>query len=242
LNYLREINAFEKQMRRQPLSTTAQLLWYKLMQFANALYWPEKFQIDNKRVLDLLNIKSLHSLIAARKELEENGYLEFIPGVKTKPSFYKLCSAAAMEAPDQIAYYGEDGAKAPDAFLSAIREDGDITRYFGWTEDAGKVVTETTEALFQEFCPEITPTPEDRRRVFYLIYQQECDEGGAWTMTFPEEKKELLAHAFEIARARHAVNWNYINGIYGKFAERGIKTREQAIEFDLNRAAGGRFL
>lgn len=242
MNYLREINAFEKQMRRQPLSTTAQLLWYKLMQFANALYWPEQFQADNKRVLELLNIKSLHSLIAARKELEENGYLEFIPGVKTKPSFYRLRSAAAMEAPDQVAYYGEESAKAPDAFLSTIREDGDITRYFGWTEAASKVVTETTEALFREFCPEITPTPEDRRRVFYLIYQQERDEDGAWSMTFPEEKKELLAHAFEIARARHAVNWNYINGIYSKFAERGIKTREQALEFDLNRAAGARFL
>lgn len=239
MNYLREINAFERQMRRQPLSTTAQLLWYKLMQFANGLYWPERFQIDNKRVLDLVNIKSLHSLIAARKELEDHGYLQFFPGVKGKPSFYRLNSAAAMEAPEQLSFFGEDEARAPDAFLNAIREEGDITRYFGWTDAAAKEVLETTQALFKEFAPEITPTPEDQRRVFYLIYEQTEHEDGTWTLTFPEKKKELLAYAFSEARARHAVNWSYINGIYTNFAKRGIKTRDEAIADSASRALSG---
>lgn len=241
MNYLREINAFEKQMRRQPLSTTAQLLWYKLMQFANGLYWPGQFQIDNARLIDLLNVKSKNTLIAARKELEDQGYLEFLPGVKGKPSFYRLKSAAAMEAPEQIAFFGMEDAQAPDAFLTAIREDGDITRYFGWTDAAGQEVRETTLALFKEFAPEITPTPEDQRRVFYLIKHQEQHEDGSWTLTFPEEAKELLAHAFDIARARHAVNWNYINGIYTNFAARGIKTREDALAYEETRNAYGHF-
>lgn len=58
MNYLLEINAFERRMRGHPLPTTAQLLWYKLMQFANRLYWPEWFSIDNDRLTATVNAGS----------------------------------------------------------------------------------------------------------------------------------------------------------------------------------------
>lgn len=42
MNYLLEINAFERRMRRVPLSRDAQLLWYKLMHLANLLIAAQK--------------------------------------------------------------------------------------------------------------------------------------------------------------------------------------------------------
>ena len=49
MNYMPELNAFAERMRRNPLSNNAQLLWYKLMDTANRLRWPETFQLDNAR-------------------------------------------------------------------------------------------------------------------------------------------------------------------------------------------------
>ena len=54
-------------------------------------------------------------------------------------------------------------------------------------------------------------------------------------MTFPREKKELLAYAFDQASMAGAVNWNYINGIYKNFYTRGIKTADDAYDFDFER-------
>ena len=44
-----EHRAFANRMRRTPLSMAAQLLWYKLMDLANSLRWPEHFSLDNSR-------------------------------------------------------------------------------------------------------------------------------------------------------------------------------------------------
>lgn len=40
-----EHRAFANRMRRTPLSMAAQLLWYKLMDLANSLRWPEHFSL-----------------------------------------------------------------------------------------------------------------------------------------------------------------------------------------------------
>ena len=45
-----EHRAFANRMRRTPLSMAAQLLWYKLMDLANSLRWPEHFALDNSRL------------------------------------------------------------------------------------------------------------------------------------------------------------------------------------------------
>jgi hypothetical protein len=91
LKYLSEINAFERRMRRAPLSVNAQLLWYKLMQFDNRLNWEPQFQIDNNRLCYLFGTKISKSVMtAARAELIEDGLLIFTPGVRGKPSTYRL--------------------------------------------------------------------------------------------------------------------------------------------------------
>ena len=55
MDFFAEIKAFDREMRRHPLPTAAQLLWYKLMTVANGLFWPEWFTVDNDRLARLLN-------------------------------------------------------------------------------------------------------------------------------------------------------------------------------------------
>ena len=81
MNYLLEINAFERKMRESPLPIAAQLMWYKLMQFCNGLRWPETFQLDTARLSELMVGSSKHTVIEARRALIEAGVLGFKPGL-----------------------------------------------------------------------------------------------------------------------------------------------------------------
>lgn len=226
MNYLLEINAFASRMRRAPLSVPAQLLWYKLMDLDNSLFWEPEFQMDTKRLAELLGASS-HTALAARNELVEAGLLSFRPGVKGKPSYYRLHSIEAEEFAHTFRNADPD---PPEDFLCEVKED--ITTYFGFTQELGAELREITAKLFAEFLPSKEPTPYDERRVFFAIKEQEQGENGDWTMTFPEEKKRLLAYAFEEARARGALNWRYIQGILNRLSARGIKSVDEAFDYE----------
>lgn len=73
------------------VSSTAQLLLRVLRELEQSIpYAFGEVQISNRRLCQLLGIKSKQTLMAARKELVEAGYIKFSPGVKGKPSIYHL--------------------------------------------------------------------------------------------------------------------------------------------------------
>ena len=195
------------------------------MDLANVLRWPDDFQLDNKRVMEMINTRSKGMALDARKELVEAGLIAFTPGVKGKPSTYHMNSVDALEGP-----YIPPGPPEDEDFLAEVKDD--ITTYFGYTEALGQELREITEKLWLEFYPKQNPTPDDVRKVFYYIKEQTHHEDGQWTMTFPEEKKELLAYAFDQARAQGKLHWGYIGGIYDNFRARGIKTVDDAMDYE----------
>lgn len=103
MNYLLEINAFNRMMRRQPLSEAAQLLWFKLMDFDNHMFWQSPFQLDNDRLAELLG-SSTNKAKTARDQLVQAGLLEFTQGVKRKPSAYRLIPPTTLEGPPSLSY------------------------------------------------------------------------------------------------------------------------------------------
>lgn len=220
MSYIDEINAFDRRMHRAPLSPIAQLLWYKLMQFSNRLHWPEDFQIDNKRLMAEINVSALHTLIAARQELVEDGLLTFTPGVRGRPSIYQLLSVEMLEGAHPELSTEND----TEDFLYEIKDD--ITGYFGYNEALGKELQQTVEAIWKEFLPGEKPSEADAREVFNYIYTQDRQEDGTVIMSFPRERKEMLAYAFEIARKKRAINWKYIGGIYQNWARANLHTMQ----------------
>lgn len=231
MNYILEINAFERRMKRQPLPTTAQLLWYKLMAFANRLHWPEWFNIDNDRLTEILNVSSEGTARNARDQLINAGYIAYEKGVKGHPGRYKLLSIAEHEYPEAYEEYQEKGR---EGLADVGWEIDDITKYFGYTEELGLELKRFTGELYEAYLPGTRPTEQDERRVFQRIYQQE-GTGSETVMAFPKERKELLAYAFEQASKANAMNWNYIDGIYRKFHERGIKNVDDAYGYEYER-------
>lgn len=228
MNYLLEINAFERKMRESPLPIAAQLMWYKLMQFCNGLRWPETFQLDTARLSELMVGSSKHTVIEARRALIEAGFLEFKPGSKKCPSTYKLISQISVEPvePDPLPEEPTD-----TEFLEVDGGSNDIRCYFGFTEDTEAELHKIASLLYQEFLPDKRPSADDERRVF-LYCMEQIGQGADRKIEFPERRKELLAYAFGVARTNGSLNWGYIDGIYRNFHERGIQTVEDAYRYD----------
>lgn len=232
MNYLLEINAFERKMRESPLPIAAQLMWYKLMQFCNGLRWPETFQLDTARLSELMVGSSKHTVIEARRALIEAGFLEFKPGSKKCPSTYKLISQISVEPvePEPLPEEPTD-----TEFLEVDGGSNDIRCYFGFTEDTEAELHKIASLLYQEFLPDKRPSADDERRVF-LYCMEQIGQGANRKIEFPERRKELLAYAFGVARTNGSLNWGYIDGIYRNFHERGIQTVEDAYRYDGLRA------
>lgn len=232
MNYLLEINAFERKMRESPLPIAAQLMWYKLMQFCNGLRWPETFQLDTARLSELMVGSSKHTVIEARRALIEAGFLEFKPGSKKCPSTYKLISQISVEPvePEPLPEEPTD-----TEFLEVDGGSNDIRCYFGFTKDTEAELHKIASLLYQEFLPDKRPSADDERRVF-LYCMEQIGQGADRKIEFPERRKELLAYAFGVARTNGSLNWGYIDGIYRNFHERGIQTVEDAYRYDGLRA------
>lgn len=233
MNYILEINAFERRMKRQPLPTTAQLLWYKLMAFANRQRWPEWFSVDNDRLTTILGAGSDQTVRKARQQLIDAGLLIYEKGVKKKPGRYKLVSIAFQEYPDAAG--SSDVYPANDRpGIEGYLED-DYTRYFGYTEAIGSEIKSVTQELLDTFRPGERATQRDELEVFHKIIDREGTGPEGTVLTVSEEKKALLVYAFEQASLAGAVNWRYINGIYRNMRIRDIKNVDQACDYDLDR-------
>jgi hypothetical protein len=233
LNYILEINAFERRMKRQPLPTTAQLLWYKLMAFANRQHWPEWFSVDNDRLTTILGAGSDQTVRKARQQLIDAGLLIYEKGVKKKPGRYKLVSIAFQEYPDAAG--SSDVYPANDRpGIEGYLED-DYTRYFGYTEAIGSEIKSVTQELLDTFRPGERATQRDELEVFHKIIDREGTGPESTVLTVSEEKKALLVYAFEQASLAGVVNWRYINGIYRNMRMRDIKNVDQACDYDFDR-------
>lgn len=97
-------------------------------------------------------------------------------------------------------------------------------------EEAGAFAVEA----FSRFCNR-PPTAVDKTRVFLALRHTSRRE-GAWEVTFPQSRKELLLYAFEAAnKAGKPGDWNYIDGVLKKLALRGIRSLSEAEEYDFAR-------
>lgn len=140
-----------------------------------------------------------------------------------------------------ISFSGDGGARAREAAESVVADymgyrNLDASMYFGVTEQDLATVAAYTDAIFAKLAKR-PPTDADRANVFQVIHQSHHDEqAGTWTVSFPQDRIELLMYAFEqAALAGKPGDWKYINGVLGRLAQRGLTTLSQAEMYDLDR-------
>lgn len=92
MNYLYEINAFERWLETNYLPTGSQLLWYKLIGLFNRCGWQEWIVVDNRTLMALMQIKRTETFVDLRNKLIEAELIEYNKGWKGSPNKYRLIS------------------------------------------------------------------------------------------------------------------------------------------------------
>ena len=89
INYILQINSFERWLESNFLPAGSQLLWYKLMAICNRSGWQEWIQVDAQRLMNAIG-ETKSSFMRSRDSLLASGLIEYRRGKKGHPSSYKL--------------------------------------------------------------------------------------------------------------------------------------------------------
>jgi len=92
LNYIAELNAFDRWLETNYLPALSELLWRKMVALFNRCGWAEWISVDNQRLMGLIQVKREATFIDYRNKLVEAGLIEYQKGKKGSPNRYKLIS------------------------------------------------------------------------------------------------------------------------------------------------------
>mgnify|MGYP003162085346 CR=1 FL=1 len=92
IDYIKQLNGFERWLESHYLPSSAQLLYYKLLSINNMAGWCEWIQVDNQRVMSRCQMSREATLVENRNRLIDAGLIEFQRGKKGSPNKYKICT------------------------------------------------------------------------------------------------------------------------------------------------------
>lgn len=139
---------------------------------------------------------------------------------------------------------GGDGGAAPAPVGEAaaavgeclLDRDIDKSLYFGMTDTVQGEARQITEELFSKFGWGMPGTVDTSKAFDYTCHREGVRDETQ--ITFRKERVKLLTYAFEQASKKgEPRNWNYIDGVMRKLAQRGIDTIEKAEDYDYEREA-----
>lgn len=90
MNFIKQFNAFNDFARRTGLSSTEQIIYYKLFAVNNFSGWVEWFKATNHYLMIECNIKNENTFSLNRNKLQQIKLIEFVQGKKGSPTKYKL--------------------------------------------------------------------------------------------------------------------------------------------------------
>lgn len=117
MDYLKQLNAYRRKRLASPLSSNAIALYAILLEYANDLYFPDRFTTANSVICGLSSL-SLTRMQAARKELCEGGFLAYTNGHRDQCGTYQLTDLVQVSSmPQQDAKPDNKPVSKPDTKL-----------------------------------------------------------------------------------------------------------------------------
>ena len=90
MSYLDLLNGFNRWLESNALPTSAQLMYFKLLNVFNRAGWPASVRLDNHRLMSMTALSSPNAINAARSRLVEAGLIDYEQGKKGTPGKYTL--------------------------------------------------------------------------------------------------------------------------------------------------------
>lgn len=88
--YMEMLNDFHRWLRSNYLPGNSRLLYYSLLAVFNEAGWPESIQVDNYRLMSMIDVRTERVAISARDKLVDFGFIRYSRGKKGCPNTYFL--------------------------------------------------------------------------------------------------------------------------------------------------------
>lgn len=90
MTYIDYLNEFNKWLKSNHLPGNTRLLYYSLLAVFNEAGWPESIQVDNYRLMSMIDVRTERVAISARDKLADSGFIRYSRGKKGSPNTYYL--------------------------------------------------------------------------------------------------------------------------------------------------------
>lgn len=101
MNYLKQITQFYKLLPNNPLSASAQCLYFYLLNKNNELAWIKEFTVANMIVCGYTGLNR-QALDRARNELKQKGYIDYKKGVSNQAGKYLIIEFVAQNVTQDV--------------------------------------------------------------------------------------------------------------------------------------------
>ena len=92
MTYVDRLNVFNRWLATNYLPGNSTLLFYRLLALFNEAGWPESIQVDNYRLMSMVDTRTERVAISARDKLVDVGFIQYSKGKKKCPNTYYLTS------------------------------------------------------------------------------------------------------------------------------------------------------
>ena len=90
MTYIDYLNDFNRWIKSNFLPGSSRLLYYAILSVFNETGWPESIQVDNYRLMSMVDTRTERVAISARDKLVDAGFIGYIKGKKRSPNTYYL--------------------------------------------------------------------------------------------------------------------------------------------------------
>lgn len=149
VTYLDLLNSFHQWQKSNYLPGNARLLYYGLLAVFNEARWPEQVQIDNFRLMSMLDTRTERVAIAARDSLVAAGLIEYSRGKKRSPNTYRL-----KYTPQKVSENGSESGSVFDSETVSTSSSVSVS----------KTVSHIKEKVKMFLLFRLPPERRDRRR------------------------------------------------------------------------------
>ena len=229
MNYIAELNAFERALETVRLPGNAQLLWYKLMCLANKSNWAEWIEVDNGRLAGMLGIHR-NSVISARDKLVERNFISYQRGKGRGIGRYKIHSLMRKSNASTNDLMHKNSASScastcASNCASNCAEEQKKEKKQKKEKDIlinNNIINFKTKTETKDNAAAVVKAYQDNIGfVSPAIFEKIC----AW---LDDVDKSLIIYAIEQAVFNNKPNWQYINAILNNHFKAGRKTRADA--------------
>lgn len=211
MNYIKELNAFYNQMEVNPLSASATLLWYTLMQVNNRTGWKKNFTVA-ATVLRMKSGLKDSSFKRARDELKKKGLILFHSRGGNQAAIYEIIPLS-----DVVNY--NDNYSTDNYMDESTDQNVDHN-----TDPLNKV------KINENKTPNAASAIQFFKNNFGQVAHYIAQELHTWTNKLGDP---MVIEAMKKALEQNKFNWSYVKSILLAWESLGLTSLQQVHEEEM---------